>query len=160
MAGAAVTYLQDDRKVRGKLAAMIKRMGSPEPGLAIIGEIGRTSIVRNFEEGGRPGKWPESKAKHGGKTLVKQGFAGGLVGSISPVVQGNVLVIGTNKIYAAIHNFGGVIKPKKGKALAFKIGGKTVFAKQVKIPQREFMVIQDEDKAEMVEALGDFIINE
>ena len=55
----------------------------------------------------------------------------------------------TNLEYAAIHEFGGRTKPhdifpKKGRALAFMMGGKQVIVKSVKhpgsiIPQRSFM---------------------
>jgi len=50
--------------------------------------------------------------------------------------QGQVAV---NKIYGAIHQFGGTIKPKAGGRLVFQMGGKTVFAKSVKIPARPFL---------------------
>jgi phage gpG-like protein len=45
--------------------------------------------------------------------------------------------IGSDRKYAAIHQLGGVIKAK-GKALVFMLGGKKIFAKQVKIPARPF----------------------
>lgn len=46
---------------------------------------------------------------------------------------------GTNLVYAAIHEFGGVTKPhtiipKRKKALRFESGGKTIFAKKVNHP--------------------------
>lgn len=48
--------------------------------------------------------------------------------------------VGTNVKYAAIHEFGGTIKPKKGKFLRFPgKDGKAVFVKQVKIPKRPFL---------------------
>lgn len=53
-------------------------------------------------------------------------------------VIGKVASSGNVK-YAAIHEFGGVIpahvvKPKTASMLAFQIGGKTIFAKEVHIP--------------------------
>ena len=47
--------------------------------------------------------------------------------------------VGTNKVYAAIQEFGGIIRPKKGPYLWFKIKGKLVRAKQVKIPAHPYM---------------------
>jgi len=41
--------------------------------------------------------------------------------------------------YARIHEYGGIIRPKKGKFLKFTIGDRTIFAKQVKIPERSYM---------------------
>jgi len=52
------------------------------------------------------------------------------------------VVISANKIYAAIHHFGG----KAGRG------------KKVTIPARPYMMVQDEDWREMEAALGDFII--
>lgn len=60
------------------------------------------------------------------------------VESTSTGVIGRVASSGNVK-YAAIHEFGGVIpahivRPKTASVLAFQIGGKTVFAKEVHIP--------------------------
>lgn len=52
------------------------------------------------------------------------------------VIQGTV---GTNVIYARIHEFGGVIVPKNAVVLHFQIGGIDIFAKQVTIPERSFL---------------------
>lgn len=41
--------------------------------------------------------------------------------------------------YAAIHEFGGDIYPKKAKALRFKIGNQWVVTKHVKMPKRPFV---------------------
>ena len=43
--------------------------------------------------------------------------------------------IGTNLIYARIHDLGGVIKPKRKNYLVFKINGKWVRTKKVTIPK-------------------------
>lgn len=52
--------------------------------------------------------------------------------------------IGTNLVYAAIHEFGGIITPKNGEFLVFEVegfGGWTdkVFARQVEIPARPYL---------------------
>lgn len=65
-----------------------------------------------------------------------------LRGSITSEVRGEKtleLVVGTNVIYARIHEFGGVIVPKKAKFLHFIVGGREVFAKKVTIPKRPYM---------------------
>jgi len=51
-------------------------------------------------------------------------------------------IVGTNVKYAAIHEFGGIIRPKSaGGLLVFQAesGGDFVFAKQVKIPRRPYL---------------------
>lgn len=61
-------------------------------------------------------------------------MSGNLRRSITKKIHPGVAEVGTNLIYAAIQEFGGVIVPRAKKMLRFKIDGKYVFAKQVKIP--------------------------
>lgn len=63
-------------------------------------------------------------------------------------IMGNVLKgwIGTNVIYAAIHEYGGTIYAKTGKYLRFPINGKWVSKKSVIIPERSFLRAAVEDK--------------
>lgn len=59
---------------------------------------------------------------------------GNLRRSITKQILPGVAVVGTNLVYAAIQEFGGVIVPRAAKMLRFKIDGKYVFARKVKIP--------------------------
>ena len=147
MGGVAVSIKIDDREVRKLLGGVLKRMGNPAPAMKILGAIVRTSIVRNFEKGGRLTKWtalsPETlKTKKGTAILREQGMAGGLMGSVNYKPFNDKVVISANKIYAAIHHFGG----KAGRG------------RKVTIPARPYMMVQDEDWREMKAALGDFIV--
>lgn len=152
MGGVAVSVKVDDREVREMLGSILKRMGNPSPAMKIIGAIARTSIVRNFEKGGRPTKWqalsPETlKRKKGTAILREQGMAGGLMGSIKYKPFSNKVVISANKVYAAVHHFG--------------IGQRSVIATRrtmPAIPARPYMMVQDEDWVEMKAALSDYII--
>lgn len=47
--------------------------------------------------------------------------------------------VGTNLVYARIHEYGGVIKPKRANALCFVIDGHFIRVKQVKIPERSYL---------------------
>jgi phage gpG-like protein len=47
---------------------------------------------------------------------------------------------GSNLKYAAIHQYGGTIRPVRAKALRFKVGGSFVTVKKVKIPERPYIV--------------------
>lgn len=47
--------------------------------------------------------------------------------------------IGTDVIYARIHEYGGVIKPVHARMLHFQIDGRDIFAKQVTIPARPYL---------------------
>lgn len=133
-----------------------------------VGEILLRSIDRNFREGGRYGtlgdddqwtggvnNWIESKRALGkteargrkgkkgatgpaGHTLLDTGQ---LAASITKQVTADCVPIGTNKAYAAIHQYGGV----------------TGRNDSVTLPARPFLVVQDEDLEEIERAAADFI---
>lgn len=147
MAGSAIQIIKNAPEFKTGLEKVANRFGSPKPALEIIGETVTASVQRNFEKGGRPDGWQALSEvtlakKKGGSTLVGKGFGGGLLGSIHHAADENAVYIGTDKIYGAIHQFGG----KAGRN------------KKVEIPQREFLVIQDEDVAEIDQLLGDFLL--
>ncbi|NTV01931.1 MAG: hypothetical protein HGB04_03985 [Chlorobiaceae bacterium] len=48
--------------------------------------------------------------------------------------------VGTNVVYARIHEYGGEILPKNGKYLKFKIGGQWVSVDKVVLPKRSFLM--------------------
>ena len=89
--------------------------------------------------------------KLSGQVLKNQ--TGRLRRSITPNIRGMgtqiVGEVGTNVEYAAIHEYGGKtppheILPKRGRALAFMMGGKQVIVRKVnhpgsKMPERSFM---------------------
>lgn len=157
MAGSAIIIKKDDSQVKEMLGQVEDRLGDATPAFKAIGEIGRTSVIRNFEEGGRPVKWPEPKIKIGGKTLMRQGFAGGLAGSISYKAFVDKVILGTNKVYAAIHQFGfkGLQKVKAHMRKGKKVKAHT---REMNMPAREYLMLQGEDWVEIKETLNDFII--
>lgn len=117
----------------------------------------------NFAQEGRP-KWVDlhkgtklARGKQGtwpGKILQR---SGSLASSISQHWTGTQAVVGTNKVYAAIQQFGGrtkphVIKARHKRALSF--GG--IVVRQVnhpgsKIPARPFLRLTPRDLRDIVE---------
>lgn len=69
---------------------------------------------------------------------------GNLFNSITRIVEGDSVFVGTNIRYAETHQDGAVIKPKVKKFLQFKIAGQFFTKKQVTVPQRRFVGINDE----------------
>jgi len=59
---------------------------------------------------------PPSKSR--GTTLVK---SGALINSIRHIIAGDKVTVGSNLVYARIHHEGGVIRPKRAKALAIPL---------------------------------------
>jgi phage virion morphogenesis protein len=111
----------DAEEVKKTLAGMLEKMANRAPAMRIIAEIVRTSVSKNFERGGRPLSWKPSRRaeREGGQTLVKTGR---LVNSIFPRSDATKAQVGTNVVYAAIHQFGGkigarVLTPVNKKAL-------------------------------------------
>jgi len=171
----------NDREVQLRLGALA-RVIAPRSVLNIANQVMQGSIDETFAQEGFPaGSWRRVHAstiqrsfersnrgksqfgKRGRQSAAFTRFARGkrlltdtgrLRRSIIGRVQGSRLVIGTNLIYAGIHQEGGVIVPKKGKALRFSVGGgKSIFAKRVVIPARPFLLIKPSDPPAIVEAV-------
>ena len=150
MGGVGITF--NDSDAQRLLGGILGRLKNKAPAMKILGSIAQTSVVRNFEVGGRPTKWTghspaTEKIRGKGKPILrKQGMAGGLMGSVNYRPFNNNVVVhagsGKSKDYAAIHHFGGM-------------AGR---GRKVKIPARPYMMIQDEDMKEMKAALNEFII--
>ncbi|MCK4529321.1 phage virion morphogenesis protein [candidate division WOR-3 bacterium] len=186
MAGVAIEITANDKKVTELLKRIQKKLGDLTPAMKIIGNTVRTSIVRNFEKEGRPAKWEkhskltEKRRGKGAKILRIQGFAAGLMGSIHSTAKKDRVIIGTDKIYAAIHQFGakkgsfGTVEAeiKAHMRKITKIFGRPVKPRKVTvrahtrkmklpwgdIPARPFIMVQPEDWDEIRESLSDYIL--
>ena len=178
MTGVSLDIEIKDQGVRALLEKIQQRLGHMLPAMKIIGETVRTSVVRNFEVGGRPTKWkplsPVTLAlRQGDKILRRQGFAGGLMGSIHSRPENDQVRIGTNKVYAAVHQFGA----KKGSFGMFTVNVKEhmrrlktgrqyhvkAHTRRVKlpwgdIPARPFLMVQESDWAEIQAELTDYLL--
>lgn len=133
------------------LSRIAARAGSAKPAYEIAGQVLVTSVRKNFTEQGRPEKWPglspatlKSKKKRGDKILINRGMAGGLMGSVHSTAEPDKVRVGTNKEYGAIHQFGG----KAGRG------------KKVTIPQREYLLIQNEDWGAIIDAFERYLLTD
>lgn len=138
-----------------------------------IAQLLENSVRRNFREGGRPDKWQASKRADGdagygnksGQTLVDTAR---LMNSIVGVGDHDSARVGTNVAYAAAHNFGidkevtqqvrehvrritqAFGKPVEMKAVTVKAHSRKL---HMKLPAREFMLIQDEDMEDIADVI-------
>lgn len=147
MAGSAISITTNAVDISRELKVIADRFGKTLPAMQIIGQRVVKSVVENFMAGGRPKGWqplaPATLArKKGGSILVGKGFGGGLLGSIHAEPENRAVVVGTDKVYAAVHQFGG----QAGRGL------------QTTIPQREFLLLQDGDYQEIKDDLANFIL--
>ena len=151
-------------KVDGYVQRLMKRLGRiagvDKAGINnTIAEGLRTSTIERFQAEKSPEekKWKQSirAREEGGKTLTK---STALRSSIRSEASADGLAIGTNDIRAATHQFGDtrIIKAKRKKALRFRINGRWVSKKEVKvtIPARPFLGVSEEDEEEIKKLLG------
>jgi len=119
---------------------------------------------------------PSQRAiKSGGNTLLK---AGHLLQSLTYISDRNSVEIGSNIIYAAIHQFGGDIKKKERSQDLFfrqnkktgKVGNRfvkksrsnfaqkaTVGAHSITMPARPYLGLDDNDNNNIIDIVGDYI---
>ena len=150
--------------------------------LRIIGELMRASIARTFREEGSPaGAWPQLAES----TLEKKQYvadhkllimSGRLYSSIGYVVQDNTLTIGTNVVYAAVHQYGS--KDRLGGSIGSqaRIAGREVIVKKhlsrrftgiahmvpeherfQNIPSRPYLVFRPEDPQRIVNGIEAYL---
>lgn len=103
--------------------------------------------------------WPQSlRVKEaGGKTLYDLGT---LRNSITYRAQAREVEIGSNLIYAAIHQFGGDIVPRTAGALTFRLAnGQMVTCGKVTIPARPYLGISAEDEASLTDVAAAWLLD-
>lgn len=82
---------------------------------------------------------------------------GALARSIDYAVSGMQAIVGSGLVYARIHQDGGVIRPKSASRLAFRVGGKLVFAGSVTMPARPYLGLSGDDRSELTQAAVGYI---
>lgn len=152
----AFTFRINTTEVRAALARWQVKL---EPGLlAVAGQVMKSSIEQTFRDQGSPaGSWPPLALRTLGGGIRSKAFAkalrqslkgggagrkiliqsGRLKNSITSHVEGNRLIIGTNLVYARIHQMGGM-------------AGR---GRKTRIPARPFLVFRPEDPERMQKAM-------
>lgn len=160
-------FLFRDRAVRRSLEDAQRRARDMTPVYRDWGHRMLNSVSQNFRVGGRPDRWaplaqatilgrlggkrkamkrkggmraPAARKAAGFKTLVRSAR---LKNSISYRLISNGIEVGTNVVYAAIHQYGG--KAGRGRS--------------VTIPARPYLVVQDEDLRVMADAMERHIVS-
>ncbi|MDO4720471.1 MAG: phage virion morphogenesis protein [Peptostreptococcaceae bacterium] len=127
----------------------------------VIAEALRESTIERFqnEEDPEGTSWQPSLRAQGqngsaGKTLAKSGR---LKSSLSAHATDSGFAVGTNLIYAKIHQFGGVIAAKTRKGMLFKIGDRFVRVHSVRMPKRSYLGVSQEDRREVAMEIDEFM---
>tara|TARA_R110002020_G_scaffold10801_22_gene41107 strand:+ start:28456 stop:28977 length:522 start_codon:yes stop_codon:yes gene_type:complete len=148
-------------KADAALAALGKAEAKTEQPRDLYDAIGLALLASTdyrFETEQSPDKtpWPKSMRVllEGGKTLTDSGH---FRSSMAHEATDTGVAVGTNAIQGAIHQFGGVIRAKNAKALAFSIGGEKVFVQSVTMPARPYLGLSDDDEADIIALAGDWL---
>jgi phage virion morphogenesis protein len=153
--------------VRAALARLVAASTHMQPVMHALAEDMLDAVQQNFMAEGRP-KWkalqPRS-IKRGRSPAMILHDTGDLVKSIVTYSDATQAVVGTNKHYAAIHQFGGktrphVIRPKKGKALMWpgaRHPVKAVNHPGSNIPARPFLSLTAADEARLVSTVSTYL---
>ena len=164
MSGARIHYKLEDRW----LTPAIDRLAMVATGVRRgIGEALVETTRARFDTGTEP-FGPAWHALNPAYAAIKRGGGGILVGSsallrntVVSQVSGNNIYVGSNRIYAAVHQFGAVIRPVRTKALMFRMGGVGkrggagfVRAQSVTIPARPYLGFGPKDQRAVLDVLG------
>jgi len=107
------------------------RLNGFKPVMKLFAKYMEGSVIETFAAEGRPDKWTKSKKKSG-KTLTVDAK----LQKVDSAFGDDYIVVGSNKKYAAIHQFGGIIKPDKANHLAIPISDMAI---RSKLNARAFM---------------------
>lgn len=156
-----ISIAVSDTGLQKRIAALQSGLSDLKPVLRVWGEIGVSSIARNFEEGGRPKRWKplspvtlalrrrRRKGTRSGRVAVstKVLFVTGTLSRVRYTVLANSVQLGTApaaRAYAAIHQYGG----RAGRN------------RKVHIPARPYMLLQQEDIAEITRVGKAYFVNQ
>lgn len=161
MSGAGQTIELEDAGMRAALEVLARAWTDPSPVMDDVGSYLETATAQRFEHGTGPDgeAWkPSLRASLGGKTLVDSGR---LRDSIARTATNDSVTLSTAVLYAAIHQFGGVIKPKRQGVLAHGLrfqlaSGAWVMRRQVTMPARPFLGVGEDDKTEIRAIFADW----
>ena len=156
MSGARVELEFDNSQVLAAVRGALDELADPRPLLLDIGEaLVNSTRDRFIAQRGPDGqtwktlspRYLQTKSPNPGKILQRRGD---MVRQIFPQVEGATLLVGTDRVYGAVHQFGAL----KG---AF---GKTRRGAPIPwgdIPARPFLGISDDDAAEIIAIARDHL---
>lgn len=137
--GSALARLQTLADRLGEVETLSRSFGT----LAL--PIVAAALERNFDEEGRPRRWPPLspayarwKERHfPGRRILER--TGRLRRSIRAAIEGNAIVLSTDIPYAAAHQFG---VPSRG------------------LPARPFLVLTEDDRQQLISAIANALAAE
>jgi phage virion morphogenesis protein len=146
--------------VMQKLGSLSQKLDGLRPLLEDVRGRLLLSTQQNFTAGGRPRSWTplaaSTIASRRGTSHRILRDTGRLQNSITSRVENRSVIVGTNVVYARIHQEGGTvsvpeIRPRRASVLRFVVHGQVVYARRarahsVRIPARPYLLLQESDK--------------
>lgn len=124
----------------------------------VVGATLEDGVLDRFERGEAPDgtAWPEAQAARdeGRPTLVKTAR---LRDSVQRRAHPDRVEIGTNLVYAGVHQFGATIRAKTAKGLVFRGARGWTRTRQVEIPARPYLGISARDAADASAAVEAYV---
>lgn len=182
MTGVTLALRLDADAALKQLAAIAGRARDKRGMFEVIGASLVTSTQQRFEKGIAPdgSPWPPSlRARtQGGKTLL---HTGRLMRSVTYQASDAGVEVGSNVVYAAIHQLGGEIRQKaRTGTVTFKRSKRTgkllpgfrkqskstesrdvsIGARVISMPARPFLGLDDDDNRAIVKIADDWIVGE
>lgn len=167
MAGAVLQVTFQPGGVASALRNLQIAVRDPQPLLRAIG----VALARNTEDRFEDETAPDGSAwaplsplyrphKRGAGILRAAAMHGGLQGSITSFVEGGAVIIGTNKIYGAVHQFGATIRPRnpRGRLILRDWKGRAFgAAREVTVPARPYLGLSRFDETTILEVTEDYL---
>jgi len=157
MAGTSISITLDDAALVRQLGDLIGALTNPEPALRSIGEELQRTTQERFDPGQKRAPDGTPWARNSPVTIARKGRdnplyqRGNLQGSIRYQLMGqNGLAVGTNRIYAAVQQFG----QPKGASGRNRRGAPIPWGN---IPARPFLGLSDQDADDAVRILRDYL---
>ncbi len=161
MSGISITAAINDAEVQRGFRSLSFLMGNTRPVMAAIGTelVGSTHqrFVTQTDPDGQA--WAPLNADYAAtktKSLILTESTH-LRDSINDHAGQDEVRVGTNVIYAGVHQEGATIEPKNGGYLWFHIGDRLVRAKSVTLPARPYLGISAEDESAIAEIVFSFV---
>lgn len=156
-----MTLALDDVAPRAALGRVVDASADMTPLMDDIGALlvaGAVERIGQTNEAPDGSPWPKSlrATLEGGPTLHDSGQ---LMRSINAQPEARSVMVGSNMIYAGVHQEGMTIRPRNGKALVFTLAnGETAVVGSVTIPARPYLGISADEGTEIEElALAYFV---
>lgn len=167
MTGARITVEFQATPIRGYLDRLRFTLSRPEELTEPIGIRLRDNTQDRFAAERAPDGTPwerlnpaYAEIKRGPGILRGPNWSrSGMAGMITYEAAGWEVAVGSNKVYAAIHQFGGTIRPKRrGGLLTLRTPEGAVWgvAREVTIPARPYLGLSAEDERDVLDIIEDW----